>query len=452
MLHLDPPSSVDAEKAVLGSILLNRDAIVAIADWLRSGDFYYERHGQIYQAMLNCYRKRIPPDTRTVAEALSSSGQLEDIGGVMYLSDLVDAVPSSYHVEYYARTVEAHAIRRALITCGGKIASLGFDTMREVDELLPEAQALLTEATRRSAREQATQLVDVANETFNRLTNGVLPGVLTGYYAYDRLTGGLHPGTLVVLGGRPGNGKSALAACLAERLAGDGMQVLFYSLEMTKEELTQRLIAMRADVDLLAIRRHHLSAAQMDRVVDAMGPVGQLPIWIDDTPSLTLPDMRTRALRFAAERGPIGLLIVDYLQLVQAPIGRGENRAQAVGAVSRGLKALAKELHIPVLALAQLNREFDRRADPVPELADLRESGDIEADADQVAFIVRPELYDRDADKNTAVLHIKKHRGGPIGKIALRFDAPTTRLDNLEERREAPVSRTYATQTSEVEP
>jgi replicative DNA helicase len=438
MTHPELPYSIEDEQATLGAILMNREAILAVAPWLQPDDFYLASHGDIYRAALGCLRDRVPPDVRTISTRLRDAGQLEAVGGVVYLAELLDACPTAHHIAYYARPVEQHATRRRLIAAGGQIAALGYDTTRELDDLLTEAQAILTAAIRRPGTTRAAQLSDALNRTYDALSRGVRPGIPSGLRDLDELTGGLHPGALTVFGGRPGTGKSSLLACIATCVAKAGRPALLFSLEMTIDELAHRFLAMESGVNLLSIRQYRLGDRDLEAAMSAMGRLAPQPIWIDDSGTLTLNDIRSRSLQFVSERGPIGLLAVDYLQLVSTPIQRGENRASAVGAVSRGLKALAKELACPVIALSQLSRAVEGRAGNVPLLSDLRESGDIEADADVVAFIYREELYDKGSDKKgVAELHIAKHRGGPLGVVMLRFDAATTRFQDLTYR-EAP--------------
>ncbi len=426
------PYDLEAEKAVLGSILLNREAIIAVAPFLQAPDFYLEGHSAIYAAALSCYQQRTPPDTRTIADALKRAGAFDQAGGIMALSELVDSVPTSYHVEYYARIVERDAIKRRILAATAKMARVATQPDLDADEVKAQAQALLTEAGDRRCADGMTTIGQASERVFDAMTNGIAPGAATGLRDYDRMTGGLHPGNLVVLGGRPGNGKSALALTIADHLAQAGGRVCYVSLEMTAEELAQRLIAHRIGVDLMAIRQHKLNQCQIDIFVNAMDAIKRLPLYIDDAAKLTMPDIRNRALRLVSENGPLALLIVDYLQLISAPERRGMNRAQAVGEISHDLKALAKELKAPVLALVQLNREVEHRASYIPQLADIRESGDIEADADQVVFVVRPELYDAETDKKgIAELYIAKHRGGALGVIPMRFEASTTRFMDL---------------------
>lgn len=429
------PADVEAERATLGSVLLNREAMVAIAPWLPVAAFYLDKHAWIYEAMLACYASRVPPDLRMVAAQLTRRNRLDAIGGIPYLADLSDAVPTSYHVEHYARIVERTALLRSLILVGGKITALGYDEQEDVEATVARAQQLLLEATARRGDGALIPIAQVTATLYDELSRDAAPGQQTGLRDLDDLTGGLHPQDMIVLAARPSTGKTALAMTLAVNVARlSGQHVLVFSLEMSREQLAQRVTAMHADLDLMAVRQRALTTEQLTTYVGSLGQVGDLPIWIDETPAQSAPALRNAGLRFQAEHGPVALVVVDYLQLMSAA-RRTENRVQEVSEISRGLKALAKELRCPVLALSQLSRAVEQRASHVPVLSDLRESGQIEADADLVIFIHREELYDRDTDKRgIAELHIAKHRNGPLGVVPLRFDPRTTKFSSLTYR------------------
>lgn len=434
-----PPMNLDAEQATLGAILLNREAIAAVASWLKPTDFYSERHSRIYTAMLACYEQRTPPDMRLVAAALKAKEQLDEVGGIAYLNELTDCAPTAYHIEHYARTVERYAILRGLIAAAGTIATLGYDTTgRAVSEIIADAQAALTSAARNTQRKKPQSLDAIMNRIHDRMSRAEMPGVSSGFRDIDKQIGSLRAGKLYVLGGRPGQGKSALALNIAAAVAEQGAPVLYISLEMEADELGERLISMYAGVNTMAISANRLADSAIDAVMPVMARLPRLPIQVEDVGGLSLAEIRATALQFAAEQNGIGLLVVDYLTLMTIPTARGENRATAVGLVANGLKTLSKELQCPILCLAQLNRALDTRADMVPQLSDLRESGDIEAAADLVAFTVIPSTYaPNDASKQGQLdLWIRKQRGGPTGRITLVFDAPTTRVKDA-----APVYR-----------
>jgi replicative DNA helicase len=432
------PSNVDAERATLGSVLLNRDALAAIAAWLKPEYFYLERHSQIYAAMLACFNNRVPPDTRTVSEELRRRGHLEQVGGVIYLGELVEGVPTSYHVEFYARTVERTAILRRLINTGAQIAALGYNEQIEIDETIDKAEALLFDIAQKRTSQDFVHISSVVDSYYEQLNylqehRGEVMGVQTGYRDFDQITGGLQRSDLIILAARPGTGKTSFAMSLAYNVAMYySNTVAVFSLEMGREQLVQRLIAMETQIDTHRLRLGQVPDNQLKIVFDAMGRLAQAPIYIEDTPGISIMELRSKARRLQSQHG-VSLIIIDYLQLMS---GRGkENRVQEVGEISRGLKALARELNVPVIALSQLSRAVEGRQSHVPMLSDLRESGSIEQDADIVMFIYRDELYNKDSDKKgIAEIHIAKHRNGPVGVVNMRFDPATTRFADLTYR------------------
>ena len=438
MTHPDLPHSIEAEKATLGSILLNREAIVAVAPWLVPEFFYVERHAQIYEAMLACYNARIPPDTRTVAEELRRRDRLEGIGGVAYLSDLVDTVPTSYHVEYYARIIERTALLRKLIQAGGKIAALGYNEQDDLEDTLDRAEQTLFDISQRRATQDfvpISQVIDSYYEQINYLQEhrGEVVGVPTGFRDLDEITGGLQQSDLIILAARPSVGKTSFVLSLAYNIAlRNQRNVGIFSLEMSRDQLVQRLLAMDSRIDTHRLRTGHVGETELQVVMSSMARLAAVPIYIEDTPGQTIMEVRSKARRLQSQYG-VDIIIIDYLQLMAGK--RSENRVQEVSEISRGLKALARELNVPVIALSQLSRAVEGRTSHVPMLSDLRESGSIEQDADIVMFIYREELYDPNTDKKgIAELHIAKHRNGPIGVVPMRFDAATTRFDDLTYR------------------
>ena len=432
------PSNVDAERATLGSVLLNRDALAAIAAWLKPEYFYLERHSQIYEAMLACFNNRVPPDTRTVSEELRRRGHLDQVGGVIYLGELVEGVPTSYHVEFYARTVERTAILRRLINTGAQIAALGYNEQIEIDETIDKAEALLFDIAQKRTSQDFVHISSVVDSYYEQLNylqehRGEVMGVQTGYRDFDQITAGLQRSDLIILAARPGTGKTSFAMSLAYNVAMYySNTVAVFSLEMGREQLVQRLIAMETQIDTHRLRLGQVPDNQLKIVFDAMGRLAQAPIYIEDTPGISIMELRSKARRLQSQHG-VSLIIIDYLQLMS---GRGkENRVQEVGEISRGLKALARELNVPVIALSQLSRAVEGRQSHIPMLSDLRESGSIEQDADIVMFIYRDELYNKDSDKKgIAEIHIAKHRNGPVGVVNMRFDPSTTRFADLTYR------------------
>ena len=439
MDHPELPQNIEAERATLGALLSNRDAIVMVASWLTADLFYLERHGQIYAAIASLFSQRTPPDLRTVSDELRRRDQLDQIGGATYLAELTDQSVTSYHVEYYAREVERVSVLRKLIHASGQIARIGYDDGLQTDQALGDAQQALSAIdVRRSAAGLITlnALVDREYTRMERAANddsGVALGVRTGFTDLDELTGGLQDQDLIILAARPSVGKSALMACLARGAATVGERdALIFSLEMSSDQLTQRLASMQSGVDSSRIRTLQMSESDSVAFVTALGKLASMPITIDDTPAVSVSYVRTAAYRHQATHNRPMVIFVDYLQLMTAQGEHLDNRVQAVSEISRSLKALAKELHCPVVALSQLSRAVEVRQSHIPMLSDLRDSGGIEQDADVVLMLYREEMYDRETDKKgIAELYVAKHRNGPIGVVPLRFDAQTTRFSTL---------------------
>jgi replicative DNA helicase len=432
------PANIDAERATLGSILLNRDAIVAIAPWLPTAAFYLEKHAWIYEAMLACYNARVPPDTRTVSDELRRQDRLDTIGGIPYLAELVDAVPTSYHIEYYARIVERTALLRQLIIAGGRIAALGYDEQDDLEATLDKAEATLFEVSQRRSTQDFIhigQIIDSYYEQINYLQehHGEVVGVPSGFRDLDEITGGLQRSDLIILAARPSVGKTSFALSLAYNVATTSQATVgVFSLEMSREQLVQRLLSLDTGINTHTLRTGHIRDTELQVLMEAMGRLASMPIYIEDTPGLSVMEVRSKARRLQSQSG-VDLIVIDYLQLMAGR--RTDNRVQEVSEISRGLKALARELNVPVIALSQLSRAVEGRTSHVPMLSDLRESGSIEQDADIVMFIYREELYDKETDKKgIAEIHIAKHRNGPIGVVPMRFDASTTRFMDLTYR------------------
>jgi replicative DNA helicase len=428
------PADINAERAALGSILLERDAIIVVAPWLVPEYFYLEKHSWIYEAILECYNRRVPPDISTVADELRRQERLELVGGILYLGELSAEVPTAVHVEYYARIVERTAILRRLIEAGGKIAALGYDERDDLETTLDKAEAELFNVSQRRAMEDFIHIRRVVDAYFEQITRGDeagtrLAGLNTGFFDLDKLTGGLQRSDLIILAARPSVGKTAFALSLAYNIAvAQPHTVGIFSLEMSREQLVQRLLAMHTGIDTQRLRTGNITR-DLQPIIEAMGILSETSLYIEDTPGLSIMEVRSRARRLRAQVG-IDLIIVDYLQLMQSR--RSDNRVQEVSEISRGLKALARELDVPVIALSQLSRAVEGRVSHVPMLSDLRESGSIEQDADIVMFIYREELYDKETEKKgIAEIHLAKHRNGPLGVVPLRFDTNTTTFQNL---------------------
>ena len=431
------PSNLDAERATLGSILMDRDAIIAIAAWLAPEHFYLEKHRWIYEAMVACYTRRVPPDLQTVADELRRGERLAEIGDLAFLVELSNSVPTAYHVEYYGRIVERTAVLRRLIQAGGKIAALGYDETDDVEQTLDQAEQELFNVSQRRGVQGFLPLAQVIEQYYEYLSDvhergSEMAGLPTQFIDFDRITGGLHKSDLLILAARPGVGKSSFAMSIAYNIAMQNrMPVGIFSLEMGREQLLQRLLATFTGIDSQRLRTGRVSTQELQTVMDAMGQLAAAPMFIDDTPSITVNEVRSKARRLQAEHG-LDMLIIDYLQLMSGSGRRNDNRVQEVSEISRSLKGLARELNVPVLALSQLSRAVEGRNSHVPMLSDLRESGAIEQDADLVMFIYREEMYDKDTDKKgIAEIHIAKHRNGPLGVVSLFFDQRTTRFRDL---------------------
>ncbi|MEO8287373.1 MAG: replicative DNA helicase [Chloroflexota bacterium] len=437
MVERPVPYDLGAEEAVLGSLLLDRDAIIKIAPFLRPEDFYREAHGWIYGAVLDLYGRREPPDPVTLASELERGGRLENIGGYSYLVKLVNSTPTAVHIEYYGHIVERTAVLRRLISAGGEIAALGYSEDKETTVVLDKAEQILFSISQRTATKDFASIEQVLNEYYDRIESiqhspGSVVGVSTGFHDLDEVTGGLQKSDLIIMAARPGVGKTSLSLGIAHNAAERGARVGVFSLEMSREQLVQRLLAVETGVDSQRLRLGYLNDEEWQNVSDAIGRLAQMPIFIDDSAGLTIHEVRSKSRRLEAEAG-VDLLIIDYLQLMQGTGRRDGNRVQEVSEISRGLKVLARELNIPVIACAQLSRAVESRTNHVPMLSDLRESGSIEQDADIVMFIHREEMYNPETEKKgIAEIHISKHRNGPLTTIPLRFFNRTTKFADLE--------------------
>lgn len=433
------PQNIEAEAGVLGSIIIDPEAIVQVSDFLRAEDFYRDAHRTIYEVILQLYEEHAPADFITICDELERLNKLEGVGGASYITSLVNQVPTSGNVEFYGRIVERTSILRRLIHAAGQIAAIAYEE-GDADVALDKAEQLIFEISQGHARSDFSHVRDVLSDYMNKLDQlherrGTIVGVPTGFTDLDRLTGGLQRSDLIVLAARPGVGKTSLALSLAHNAAiKHQSSIAVFSLEMSKEQLVQRLLSMDASIDQQRLRTGWIEEDEWDRIVYAMDTLSEANIWIDDTASISTMEMRSKARRLQAEHG-VDLIIVDYLQLMQATIGgrRNENRVQEISEISRSLKGLARELNVPILALAQLSRAVESRQSKVPQLSDLRESGSIEQDSDIVMFIYRDDVYNPESErKNIADIIIAKHRNGPVGEISLFFHASQTRFRDLE--------------------
>jgi replicative DNA helicase len=432
-----PPQNLDSEQAVLGSILIDRDAIIEVADFLHPEDFYRRAHAQIFGAMLELFEHREPIDVVTVAEALTRSGELESVGGAGYLSQLGNDTPTAVHVTQYGRIVERKAVLRRLIAAAGRIAAIGYEDGTDIQESIDRAEAELFAVSQRRSNDGFSALKSLLHNAYDRLDylhmhRGEIVGIPSGFADLDSLTTGFQGSDLVILAARPSVGKTSLALNIAEHAAvREGKTVGVFSLEMSKDQLVLRLLSSVAGIDSQRLRSGFLEELDFARIAPAMQALSQAPMYIDDTPAISTMELRTKARRLQAERG-LDLVIVDYLQLMQATsTSRDANRVQEVSEISRGLKALARELKVPVIALSQLSRQPEIRGDGEPRLSDLRESGAIEQDADLVLFLWREKERqgeEQNTDGEAINLRLAKHRNGPTGEIKLWFRKSQTRF------------------------
>ena len=443
-----PPHNVEAEEAVLGSLLVDPDSIIETSIFLKPEAFYREKNQWVYDACLALYDRNEAINQITVAQELTTQGRLEAVGGAGYLSILVERLPTSLHVEHYARIVHRLFVMRRLISAAGQIAAIGYEAEADLDSALNKAEDALFRVRRGESPRDFIHIRRVLEQYWEEGSLigaglgevGRLPHVDTGFPALDELLGGMQRSDMVILAARPSLGKSSLALGIARNAALEqGAQVAVFSLEMSKEQLVQRLLSMEAEVDSKRVRLRQYTPSQEKRVMDATGKLSGLPIYIDDSPALRVVEMRSKARRLHYERG-IDLIIVDYLQLIRGD-GRSENKVQEISDISRSLKALAREIECPVLAVSQLSRAVESRPSHVPMLSDLRESGSIEQDADVVMFIYRDEVYIKKEDwdrinpekpypEGIANLIVAKHRNGPQGQRNLRFRQDITRFEN----------------------
>lgn len=435
-----PPQNIDAEKSLLGAVLIDEETLADISEHVTSKDFYDKRHATIYSAIMRLYEKHRPVDLLTLTDELNRKKELEIIGGSAYLTELTNYVPTSAHAEAYAELVAQKAVRRRLIKASAEISELGYNEDTSTQELLEKAETELFSVSDQSLKQDLVSIESILTESFDRMeelhrNKGQLRGVRTGYRDLDNMTAGLQRSDLIILASRPAMGKTTLVTNLAYNVATVAKQpVLFFSLEMSKEQLVDRMLADASGVDAWNIRTGNLSDDDFSKLSEAMGEMAEAPIFIDDTPGVSVLEMRTKARRAMHEQ-PLGLIIVDYLQLMQ-PSGRSDgNRVQEVSEISRGMKLIARELNVPVVALSQLSRAVESRNPQIPQLADLRESGSIEQDADIVMFIYREAYYNPETERgNITDLIIAKHRNGPTGKVELYFHPERLRFMSVDKK------------------
>lgn len=440
------PHNLEAEASLLGAILIDADALVKIADIVGVDDFYDPRHQRIYEAIIALYERRSPIDVLTLSDQLKGSGFLDMVGGPAYLTELTNFVPTATHVEQYAEIVAQKAMRRRLIRTSSELTELGYDESKALKELIEEAETRLFQVSQQHVKQSIVSLETILAESFDRLDElhkdkGKIRGIPTGFRDIDNVLAGLQRSDLLILAARPAMGKTAFVLNLAHNVAIQAKEsVLFFSLEMSKEQLVDRLLSMESGVDAWALRTGNLTDQDFERLGQAMGTLSEAKIYIDDTPGVSVSDLRTKARREAHQHG-LGLIIVDYLQLMSggSRFSGSDNRVQEISEISRGLKGVARELNVPVIALSQLSRSVENRSPQIPQLADLRESGSIEQDADVVAFIYREDYYNPETEnKNITTILIKKHRHGATDNVDLYFDRDKQKFRSLDTKHANP--------------
>jgi len=436
-----PPQNIDAEHSVLGALMLDKDAIIKVANLIRIGDFYKDDHNLIYEAMVELYEKREPIDLLSLSNRLEEKNQLEKIGGSSYLTELVNSVPSSSNIVHYAKVVQKKSTLRKLILTASQIVEMGYNESEDVEKILDEAEQKLFGVSQKYIKQDFVPIKSILEDAFNRIDelhkgDHKLRGVPTGFPDMDSILAGFQKSDLIIIAARPSIGKTTLALDLARQIGVlEKVPVGIFSLEMSSDQLIDRMLAAQANVDLWRLRTGRLKSGEGDddfqRIGEAMGILSEAPIFIDDTGSANVMEMRTMARRLQAEHN-VGVIIIDYLQLMEGRSG-GDNRVNEISEISRSLKQLARELNIPIVALSQLSRAVESRSPQIPKLSDLRESGSIEQDADIVMFLYREDREKPDTpNKNIVEIHIAKHRNGPVGKFSLYFQENSTTFKSLE--------------------
>jgi replicative DNA helicase len=437
-LHKVPPQNLEAEQSVLGGILLDNIAVNSVLEILVTDDFYSEGHRKIFTAIIELSEKNEPSDLITLSSILRDKKQLEGIGGESYLASLVDSVPSAANIAYYSKIVKEKSILRKLIGAATVILNKSYDSGADIDSVLDESEHTIFEISENKIKPAFYPIKEIIKDSFKTIESlyerkALITGVSTGFSKVDEITSGFQNSDLIIIAGRPSMGKTALAINMAQYAAIENeLPVAIFSLEMSKEQLAFRLLASEAKVDSQKLRKGFVGEVDWPKLTTAAGRLSEAPIYIDDTPAISVLEMKAKSRRLKAEKG-LGLVVLDYLQLMR---GRDTSapREQEISEISRSLKALAKELQIPVVALSQLNRQVESRSDRRPQLADLRESGAIEQDADVIMFIYRDEVYNKsedNAEKGLAEIIIGKQRNGPTGIVKLAFLKEYTRFENL---------------------
>ncbi|MFZ5645033.1 MAG: replicative DNA helicase [Bacillota bacterium] len=436
MIDKAPPQNIDAEQSVLGALFVERDSLYRVSRFLKPEDFYLESHRLIYRAFLHLDEAGVPPDLVTITDLLRQQGNLDKVGGATYVASLAGMVATAANVEYYARIIEEKSLLRSLISMATRIAGMGYEAGEDAEKLIDEAENMLLQLSSRRSSAGFTPIDKILVEIFriieDRYRNkGKISGILTGFSDLDRILCGMQSGDLLIVAARPAMGKTSFGLTVAHQAAlNSGIPTAIFSLEMSRAQLVQRVLCAEAMVDLQKVRSGNLSDMDWNKLAEAAAKLTKTPLFIDDSPGLSVRQVRAKARRLKAEKG-LGLIIIDYLQLMQGS-SRTENRQQEIADISRSLKALAKDLEVPVIALAQLSRSVEQRDKKRPIMSDLRESGSIEQDADVVMFIYREEYYKPDTEKKSiAEIIVAKQRNGPTGSVELAFLSEYTRFMNL---------------------
>lgn len=439
MIDRVPPQNVEAEQSVIGAMLIEREAISKVAEFLQPEDFYREAHRLIYTTILDLFNKNDAVDMVTVTENLRKVDKLESVGGISYITSLANSVPTAANVIYHARIVEEKSLLRLLINAATEIAGMGYEGSEDAAQILDQAERKILEVSGRKMGHDFTPINTIVMDAFNKIellyaSKGGITGLPTGFKDLDRLTSGLQPSDLILIAARPSMGKTAFVLNIAQHIAiKEKKAVAFFSLEMSKEQLVQRMLCAEAPIDAQRLRIGELEENDWTKLVRASDRLSAAPIFIDDTAGITVLEMRSKARRLKIEHN-LSLIIIDYLQLMQGSSGSGrsENRQQEISEISRSLKALARELHVPVIALSQLSRSVESRQVKKPMLSDLRESGSLEQDADIVAFLYREDYYDPETEKkNITEVIVAKHRNGPVDSVQLFFHKQWTKFVDL---------------------
>ncbi len=438
MIDRVPPQNIEAEQAVLGAMMIDKEAISKATEILRENDFYRQDHRAVYQVIVDLFSKNQAVDMVTVTESLKREGKLDDVGGIQFITYLANAVPTAANISYHAKIVEEKSLLRQLISVSTQIAGSGYEGSEDVNTLLDNAERMILAVSERKIsrdfspiKEVVMSAVDRIDELYNK--KGGITGLATGFIDFDHLTSGLQPSDLILIAARPSMGKTALVLNMAQNVAiREKKAVAFFSLEMSKEQLVQRMLCSEASIDSSRLRIGELEDNDWEKLIWAADGLSQADIFIDDTPGITVMEMRAKARRLKVEHN-LQLIVIDYLQLMQGSGKKNsENRQQELSDISRSLKALARELNVPVIALSQLSRSVESRQVKRPMLSDLRESGALEQDADLVAFLYREDYYDKETEnKNITELIIAKHRNGPVDTVKLFFHKQFTRFANL---------------------